>query len=217
MIYARIVDPESAYYPTLEEYFDEETANQIVLDGGRDFGNHNGDLLKYAKSLCSDIEYEYVTQYDDIVAKKHNGEYFSEGDFAKLKEITEEKKSWGEIENDFIIEFLSIHFGTAYKQCTIRGSVHREWAIIYIPNEWDRNMVQEIEDIYFCQGNEVAISESTIPEEPEDIGEYYSFYNLQYEDDIKKRIAQDYNVGVDEVTLYRVKTYVRTPVYEIVQ
>ena len=168
MIKVRTIDPE---YQRVDfgEYFDLREEG-IVIEENRNYRGFNDEELKTAEKLCEDMEcgYEYDAGYYGL----------TEEQFAKLREIVGQIKTWREIKEEFVAEFLSMKYGKPYERFTLRGCVQSEWVYAWLPSDSTRKWVDLIEMIFFNLGIEVVVGDG------ED--EYYQYLPTWDEREIKQ-------------------------------
>lgn len=203
MIYAKTTPPDEINYDF--EHDAKFYEPKIYIGGNRDFDGINADEIKEAKKLCDDFEWSL-----------HDSSYYelTEEQFSEFKKIVEQKKSWSEIEDEFVLKYLEFKNGVPYKRVTIRGCCQGDWNYLYAQNDMTDEQIREIESYYFNLGTEVCIEDSDKELQPEEIAGYYLYFPTWDTNEIKRLIAESEGVAVSEVVLYEFDEYIKIPKYK---
>lgn len=207
MIYAKTTPPEEANYDF--EYDAKFYEPKIYIGGNSHFCGINADEIEEAKKLCVDMEcnYLYEPTYYGLTDEQ----------FSELRKIVEQKKSWGAIEEEFVLKYLEFKNGVPYKRITIRGCCQGDWNKLYAQADMTYEEIRKIEAYYFNLGTGVCIEDSDKELQPEEIKGYYLYFPTWDTNEIKRRIAEYENVDVSQVVLYEFDGYVKIPKYKKAQ
>jgi hypothetical protein len=213
MVYAKTMSPELFDYRFYEDDIDE----RVMIDGHNDYADLNADLIKAARKMYEDYDYELPSYNNSIKAyaedrlpKRKNGKNFSAQQLRLMKMALDHN-----LEEAFIAESISAVMCEEYKVTYLKGSVQREWVIAYVPESMKAEEIAYVEAIYFGTGTEVMIHDDA--GEPKDGGDVsgYCFYTTKYfEDDLKEEIAERVGCPTTEVVLFMFDGYQRTAKYK---
>lgn len=222
-IYAKTCSPEWFDY----RMYEDDIPENFHIDGGRDYGNINGEYLESIQKIIDgfdswDYEYYYHNSIKDLLTdympKKVNGKKLSPKEMNVIKVALSKYNDYrkSDYEENVRIVILSIIYGEPYKAFSIRGCCQGEYAQVFAPANTDQSLIDYIEAIYFATGTEVIVHDED--NEPNDAREIsgYSFYTDKYSpEDIKQIIAKDNGCNVEDVVLYVFDGYYNTPKYQI--
>lgn len=214
-VYARTANPEFVNWESWMEPYIED--GRFIVDGGRDLVSFNTDIFKNIKEVITDLDcYGYnVSRAVAEELKKDNGKKFSPVELSKVKEAYTEDYS-RDYEKNFILICLSIIKGTPYEVFEIRGFNQGDYAEVYAPADTDREVIKDIESIYFGTGTEVIVHDAE--EEPKDVSDISGLclYTKAWdEDEIKQLVAEESGCKVEDVVLYIFDGYTQTPKYKL--
>ena len=214
MVYAKTMSPESFDYRFYEDDIDE----RVMIDGHYDYADLNADLIKTARKMYEDSEYDLETNYnnsikayaEDRLPKRKNGKRFSTQQLRLMKLALDQN-----LEEAFIAECISAVMCEEYKVTYLKGSVQREWVIAYVPESMKDNEIAYIEAIYFGTGTEVMIhDDADEPKNGDDVSGYCFYTTKYFADDLKEEIAERVGCSTNEVVLFMFDGYQRTPKYK---
>ena len=221
MVYAKIRNPESFDYRVYED----DINDNMIIDGGRDFNDINGEKLKAIKKMideynCYDYDYYYqgsiLAYLRDMLPKKENGKKITPKQAHDIKVLLDSNyRYYSDYEEGIIIACLSIIYGEEYESFDLKGCCQGEWAKLYAPATTSQKMVDYIEAIYFATGSEIEVHDSDEP--VKDASDIYgwTFYTSEWnEDTIKDEIAKECGVKKEDVVLYKFTGYSKSEVYE---
>ena len=217
-LYAKTLDPEWFDYRDYEyDFYD----NNILVDGGRDFGDIDSDKhLKKIKALINDYNcYNYEVYYEnsikaylnDMLPDKLNGKKLSPKEIHRIKQaLDSDYRYYSDYETSIIETCLSILYGKEYQATTIRGCMQSEYATLYAPVNTDTDYY---EAIYFGTGTEVEIhDEPDYPRTPDDVQGYrvlITDYN------IKRAISNLTGTPENRIKLWVLDGYSRISKYKV--
>ena len=210
-IYARQLPPDQCD-PSF--CFDDNDYKEFIsIAGNKRCGDVFPDNVNDAKRYCDDMTYD---QDPDVIFDK-NGKPFSDEAMKRLKDITQDKHlTWSEAEEKFILEYLSDYHGEPYRKVLIRGCCQGDWNYLYVPESMSQRDIDFIEACYFNTGTELIVYDGGgEPACPEEIEGYSMYLPEVLESDIKRVIANEYEISPDDVVLYAFDGYERVPKYRM--
>ena len=221
MVYAKIRNPEWFDY----RIYEDDIQDNMMIDGGRDFSDINGEKLKAIKKMideyrCYDYEFYYqdsiLAYLRDMLPKKVNGKAITPKQAHDIKVLLDSNyRYYSDYEESIIIACLSIIYGEEYESFDLKGCCQGEWVKMYAPATTSQKMVDYIEALYFATGSEIEVHDSSDP--VNDASDIYgwTFYTSEYnEDTIKEEIAKECGVSKEDVVLYKFTGYSRVECYE---
>lgn len=217
MIYAKTLNPEWFDYRIYECDFEE---NNVLVDGGRDFGDIDPEHhIKHIKELIDDYKcYNYEYYYEnsikayltDMLPKKVNGKKLSPKEISTIKKaLDSDYRYYSDYEQGIIELCLSIIYGKEYKATTIRDCMQSEYATLYAPVGIDTDYY---EAIYFGTGTEIMIHDDNT--EPKDADDVCGYTILTTKYDYKKVISEYTGTPEDEIVLWVWDGYTHVSKYE---
>ena len=212
MIYAKTISPE---YTDSTLFFDDviNYYNNIIIDGhSNHFNSYNDEPLRKAMDVINNYyEYEYHYGFHSFAdfmewyaPKKYNGKNYSFTEMGKIRSAIES----GQKDENVIILILSIAYGEPYEKTCLKGCSQGDWVYCYHPESIEPEVLTRIETLYFNTGTEVAICETS--DLSDETGERY--YIIDW--DIKRGLAHELGVSMDEITLFEFDGYNYTPKYK---
>lgn len=223
-IYARQVPPEHQESPLM--LFD-EYPDGLILDGNRYYNSHTTHeydlLMRYIDDASAEVEdivkktgfsaystvTEAITTFFPPPKGKYNTKHISKWKQILLKYRTCNRRD----EDDVVCAALELITGQPYVSGTIRGCCQSDWQEYYAPADMD---MQYFEIEYFNLGSEwIVHDEDDVPAGPDEINGYSIYCYSSNSDDIRKEIAENAGVVLDDVVLYEFERYTHVPVYRI--
>lgn len=219
-IYAKTMNPEWFDY----RMYEDDIAENIIIDGGRDFASINEDKLCDIRKLINayegwDYEYYYHNSIKDCVndyLKKNNGKKLSPKELHIVKKALESDYRYhSEYEEEVAIACLSIIYGEEYDSFGIRGCCQGDYAKVYAPKNTSRKYIDYIEAIYFNTGIEVMVhDENNRVRNANDISGWTFYTDAWNDDDIKEEVANQCGCKVTQVVLFKFNGYSKVECYE---
>ena len=220
-IYAKQVTPEYQESPL----FMEEWPENVYVFGNRHYKDHGGDYIENIKNSMYDAADEikalarggsyydsFVDILADLIPEPENKKEYTRADRLKWRALLLNFDAGAMSDDDAITAALELITGDEYDAATIRGCCQGDWNNIIYPAEYGREWLENFEIEYFNTGDEWQISEG-IP----DGDECYYFYSHAWnEDGIRAEIAAAAGGDPDDVILYVITGYTRTPEYRMV-
>lgn len=180
------------------DYFDFNEGccfGEVTVTGNRNYDKHETELYQLACSVHDDImNYDYTV--DDVKAD------FDIVDEAALKaayDSTDMRK--------IICLLMKALSGREWGNREIHGSVQGEWQVIYYPADmWNKDGIEWFETAYWNMGSEWIV---------EDEDDRISLYSCEWnEEKMKRDLAEQYGVPVEECEFYKFDGYVQQPRYK---
>ena len=201
------------------EYYVDDRELQSLIDfsnayiyGGRDHATwekENG-LLKSFKNLLETLHYcEDEEELENAIPNCFNIKV-SEEDCRKIRNATDDEK-------DFIRVCLEVYCGIPYKAVPIRGCCQGDYATLFVPETESQDIIDLIEAMYFGTGVGIYYAfcsdSCSTPQEVLSLWEG-NFYTYKWRvDDIKALIAENANCEKDDIELYEISGYTKTPIF----
>ena len=220
-IYAKQVTPEYQESPL----FMEEWPENVYVFGNRHFQDRGGDYIENIKNSMYDAADElkalprggsYYDSFIDILAdlipEAENKKDYSRADRLQWRALLLNFDAGAISDDDAITAALELITGNEYECATIRGCCQGDWNNIIYPAEYGREWLENFEIEYFNTGDEWQISEGI----PDGDDCYYFYSHAWNEDGIRAEIAAAAGGDPDDVILYVITGYTRTPEYKTV-
>jgi len=180
------------------DYFDFNEGccfGEVTVTGNRNYDKHETELYQLACSVHDDImNYDYTV--DDVKA-----------DFDIVDEVAL-KAAYDSTDMRMIICLLMKALsGREWKSKEIIGSMPSEWVIIYYPADmWNNDGIEWFTIAYWNMGSEWIV---------EDMDDRISLYSCEWnEDKMKRDLADQYGVSVEECEFYKFDGYKMEPKYK---
>lgn len=221
MIYARQVPFDLQESPLWIDVYPENEFPVIVPGRNLFWESKWADLYRHIEE-----SYDIIASFYEEISDKFNREnafyknytelfqdyYFSKFELpVKLStkivhDLKEYMKLYGTrkyYEGDVFVEILSILTGLEWRKTTIRGCCQSDWAdIVYIYKSIN---LHEFENLYFNLGTEWEIHDNENEVNVvEDIDGYYMYLTESDYDDVRNRLAKEFNCAPDDIVLFYV-------------
>lgn len=225
MKYAKVTTTEELDSTFFEEEIEARVCSQgrdIILVPNRDFMGFNSEHIECIENALNDIDETMHVEPEDQLEKVVNELFPNKANFIdytreECEEIVSYVNSSTVRRIDVLCACMSLINGCEYSHKTLRGSMQSEWIECIFPVDTDREVLDDIEALYFGTGCLVTIQDGDyVPNYPDDIGDGdgdHSVYTSRYKDeDLKELVAKDCNVDPSEVVLWidRGGSYVTT-------
>lgn len=168
---------------------------EITVTGNREYDKHETELYQLACSVHDDImNYDYTV--DEVKAD------FDIVDEAALKAAYDSTDM-----RMIICLLMKALSGREWENSEIHGSVQGEWQVVYYPSDsWGKESIEWFETAYWNTGSEWIV---------EDNDDRISLYSCEWnEEKMKRDLADQYGVSVEECEFYKFDGYVRQPKYK---
>jgi hypothetical protein len=204
-IICRQIAPELQGDYELEIMLDDEIISTYCnLFGNRDFNEHTSELFKTVDRMLNDIDSysDYSELFHDYLPGEITGDKY-----IKILDLIYNYNYKSHY--DILTEILTLITGNQYKYTILCGCCQRDWIeCIYAPEFIDINYV---ECVYFNMGIEFMIN----VDEADDY-EYIQYFITTDLNEIKKDIADSYNLNVDDIILELFDGHKLIPKYKTV-
>lgn len=168
---------------------------EVTVTGNRNYEKHETELYKLACNLHDDImNYDYTV--DEVKAD------FDIVDEAALKAAYDSTDM-----RMIICLLMKALSGRKWESKEIIGSMPSEWVIIYYPADmWNKEGLEWFEIAYWNMGSEWIAN---------DEDDRISLYSCEWnEDKMKRDLADQYGVSVEECEFYKFDGYKMEPKYK---